>query len=58
MEQNVGQKQHMLKMDEAEMRMLSWMCGKAGKDKIRNERFRENLGVAVIRDKIREIQLR
>ena len=47
-------KQHMHKMNVAEMRMLRWMCGKNRKEKIRNERFREHLGVASIRDKIRE----
>ena len=34
------------------------MYGKTRKDKIRNEGFRENLEVAIIRDKIRENQLR
>ena len=32
-------KEHMYKMDVAEIRMLRWMCGKTGKDKIRNDRF-------------------
>jgi hypothetical protein len=51
-------KTHIHKMDVAEMRMLRWMCGKTRKDKIRNERFREHLGVAPIGDKIRETRLR
>ena len=34
------------------------MCGKTKKDKIRNERFREHLGVATIGDKIKETRLR
>ena len=38
-------KQHMHKMNVVEMRMLRWMCGKIRKDKIRNDRFREHLGV-------------
>ena len=41
-------KQHMHKMDVAEMRMLRWMCGKTSKEKNRNGRFREHLGVATI----------
>lgn len=51
-------KQHMHKMDAVEMRMLRWMCGKTSNDRIRNERFREHLGVATIVDKIRETRLR
>ena len=41
----------MHKMDIADMRMLTWMCGKTKKDGIRNEHFREHLGVATIGDK-------
>ena len=51
-------KQHMHKMNVAKMRMLRWMCGKTRIDKIRNEHFREHLGVATIGDKIRETCLR
>ena len=51
-------KQHMHKMDVAEMRMLRWMFGKTRKDQIQNERFREHLGVATIGDKFRETRLR
>ena len=51
-------KQHIRKMDRAEMRMLRWMGGKTRKDKIRNEHFREHLGLATIGDKIRSIRLR
>ena len=47
-------KQHMHKMDVADMRMLRWMCGKTRKDKIKNECFREHLGITTIEDKIRE----
>ena len=51
----IGQfkKQHMHKMDVAEMRMLRLMCGKTREEKIRNERFQKHLGVATIGDKIR-----
>ena len=48
----------MHKMDVGEMRMLRRMCGKTRKDKIKNERFRENLRVATIGGKIRETCLR
>ena len=46
------------KMGITEMRMLRWMCGRIRKDKIRNERFQEHLGIASISDKIRETRLR
>ncbi|KAJ0888605.1 putative reverse transcriptase domain-containing protein [Helianthus annuus] len=46
------------KMEVAEMRMLRWMCGHTRLDRIRNEVFREGLGVASISDKIREGRLR
>ena len=45
-------------MHVAEMRMFKWICGKTKKDKIRNECFREHVGVASIGDKIREARLR
>ena len=51
-------KQDMHKMDVAESRMLRWMCGKTRKDKIKNECFREHLGVATIGGKIRKTCLR
>ena len=46
-------KQHMHKIDVVEMRILRCMCGRTRNDKIRNEHFREHLGVALIWDKIR-----
>ena len=51
-------KQNVQKMGVAEMRMLRWMCGKTRKDKVRNEYFREIVGVAPIEDKLRENRLR
>ena len=51
-------KQHVHKMDVVDMRMLRWICGKARKEKIRNDHFREHLGIATIEDKIRETRLR
>ncbi|KAJ0851966.1 hypothetical protein HanRHA438_Chr14g0632811 [Helianthus annuus] len=46
------------KMEVAEMRMLRWMCGHTRLDRIKNEVFRERLGVASISDKIKEGRLR
>ena len=51
-------KQHMHKMNVAKMGMLRWMCDKTRKNKIKNERFREHLGVSTIGDKIRKTRLR
>ena len=53
-------KQHMHKISVVEMRMLRWTRDKTRKDRIRNECYRENLGVALasIGDKIRETRLR
>ena len=38
--------------------MMRWMCGHTRLDRIRNEVFRERLGVASIVDKIKEWRLR
>ena len=43
----IRKKQRMHKMSIAEVRMLRWMFGKIRKDRIRNEYFREHLGVAI-----------
>ena len=40
------------------MRMLRWMCGHTKLDRIRNEVFRERLGVVSISEKIKEGRLR
>ncbi|KAM0004716.1 putative ste24 endopeptidase [Helianthus debilis subsp. tardiflorus] len=52
------QKTQARKMEVAEMRMLRWMCGHTRLDRIRNEVFRERLGVASISKKIKEGRLR
>jgi len=49
--------QHMQKMSVAKT-TLRWMCGNTRKNRIRNECFREHLGVASIGDKIRDTHLR
>ena len=51
-------KQHMHKMNIAEMRILRWMCGKIMKDRARNECFQEHLWVRTIGDKIKGTYLR
>ena len=40
------------------MRMLHWMCGNRGRDKVRNEDIRTKIDVASIEEKIRENRLR
>ena len=42
----------------AEMRMIRWMYGFTRLDRIRNEVFREKVGVAPIKEKLRETRLR
>ena len=44
-------------MNVTEMKMLKLMCGKTKKHRIRNDIFREYLGVAAIGHKIRETRL-
>ena len=46
------------KMDVVEMRMLRWMCGNTKMDRIKNQEFREKLGVALLSAKMRENRLR
>ncbi|CAO2829191.1 unnamed protein product [Amaranthus hypochondriacus] len=46
------------KMKVTEMRMLRWMCGHTLMDRIRNQEFRDKLGVASISGKLRESRLR
>ncbi|KAJ0911189.1 hypothetical protein HanRHA438_Chr06g0260531 [Helianthus annuus] len=45
------------RMDVAEMRMLEWTYGHTQFDQIRNEIFRERLGVASLSDKREEIKM-
>ena len=54
----VTKKQHVEKMRVAEMRMLRWMCGKTGKDRVRDEYICEWIGVAPMEDKLMENILR
>ena len=46
------------RMDVTELRMLRWMCGHTMIDRIRNQDFRESLGVAPLSTKMRENILR
>ena len=50
--------QHEHKMEVAEMRMLRWICGHTRKDRIRNTRIGEQVGVACIEEKMVESRLR
>ena len=47
-------KQHVSKMNVAEMRMLRWMSGKIRRDMIRNEQIRKMIVVTPIEEKMRE----
>ncbi|XP_057548589.1 uncharacterized protein LOC130826962 [Amaranthus tricolor] len=46
------------RMEVTEMRMPRWMCGNTMMDRIRNQEFREKLGVAPLSAKMRENRLR
>ena len=39
------------------MKMLRWMCGKTRNDKISNTNIRDMVGVAPIKDKLKENRL-
>ncbi|XP_076888440.1 uncharacterized protein LOC143538876 [Bidens hawaiensis] len=45
-------------MEVTEIRMLRWMCGHTRLDRIRNEVFRERLGIVSVCEKIKEGRLR
>ena len=49
---------HAQKMSIAKMRMLCWMFGNTGRDKVRNEDIHTKIGVASIEEKMRENRLR
>ena len=46
------------RMEETEMCMLRWMCGNTMMDRIRNQKFREKLGVAPLSAKKWQNRLR
>ncbi|KAF3676507.1 putative pre-mRNA-processing factor 6-like [Capsicum annuum] len=49
---------HIQKLKMVEMRMLCWMCGFTREDRVRNEFFREKVGVALVEAKMRKERLR
>jgi len=51
-------KSHIQRMKVAEIRIIHWVCGLTRLDKIRNEVIRGKIGVASIKDKMREARLR
>ena len=50
----VIKRHHAQKMSVTEMRMLRLMCGNTRRDKVRNEDIRIKIGVAFIKEKMRE----
>jgi len=50
--------QHVRKMGAAKMRMLTWMCGPARKDRNRNDVTQEKIGVVPIAEKMTKNRLR
>ena len=46
------------RMEVTGLRMLRWMCGNTMMDKIRNQQFKEKLGVATLTAKMWENKLR
>lgn len=46
-------KQHIERIKIAKITMLRWMNGKTRKDRMRNEDIRDDLGIALIEEKIR-----
>ena len=45
-------------LEKTEMRMLRWIIGVSLKDHVMSEKIRAELGVAKIRDKVKEARLR
>jgi len=49
---------HAQKMSVAEMHMLRWICDNTRRDRMRNENIRIKIGVAPIKERMRENRLR
>ena len=54
----INKKQYIQKVSVVEMQMLRWMYGKIMKNKVKNENIRRQVGIAPIKDKLRENRLR
>ena len=44
-------------LEKTKMRMLRWIKGISLKDHVRSEKIRAEIGVAQIRDKVKEVRL-
>jgi hypothetical protein len=51
-------KRHVQQLSVTEMRMLRWICGHIRMDRVRNDDIRDRLGVAPIKEKLVQYQLR
>lgn len=45
-------------MKVTEMRMLRWMCRNIRRNRIKNEDIEDNVGVVLMKDKMRKVRLR
>jgi hypothetical protein len=51
-------RQHVQQLSVAEMRMLRWICGNTGRDRVQNNDIRERLGVTPVEEKLIQLRLR
>jgi hypothetical protein len=51
-------RRHIQQLSVAEMRMLRWLCGHIGRDRVRNEDIQDRVGVAPIEEKLIQHRLR
>ena len=51
-------RRHVIQISVAEMHMLRWICGHTRRDRARNDDISDRLGVAPIKEKLVQHQLR